>query len=87
MRNPKAKCSNCPWYSTQSGESQCRKGPPVVVTVDVDDEGAIYRAPASVYPAVQPDNWCGVHPDLFVQGEEQFMGSDVEDQSFSGEGA
>lgn len=76
MRNDEAKCRTCPWFFAHEEQPQCRRNPPTVTTIDVvDDEGHIIRVASSSQPVVDPDGWCGVHPDLLpVDDEPEYMG-------------
>lgn len=78
-KNTSATCATCPWAydGGETNQPQCRKNPPVVMNVTMDDgEGNLVSVPTSLFPAIEPTSWCGSHPDCFTEEfqEETFMG-------------
>lgn len=47
-----AHCSSCPFFARL--ELQCRQAPPIAI--------ALQQGPASMWPPVRPEHWCGSHP-------------------------
>lgn len=63
-RNENATCGNCPyWYALDVEIGECRQDNAKVID---QDDGAL------VFPLVFKHEWCGQHPEFWLQVENMY---------------
>ena len=67
-RNPEAVCGNCPYVDSEGGRFVCCRYAPMPRLSD-EDEGDLDVRWRAQWGCVNPEFWCGDHPDFFVEAD------------------